>query len=125
MVHANLALGRAEDALREVERAVEVGGRRDRALLAYVHAAQGRRAEACAILAELEAPGALAPSCQIAYAYVALGDMDTAIQWIERAFEQRDPHLNGLATIPAYEQLWRDPRYPALVARLKHEPIPP
>jgi hypothetical protein len=32
---------------------------------------------------------------------VALGDMETAIRWIERAFEERDPHLNGLATIPA------------------------
>jgi tetratricopeptide (TPR) repeat protein len=103
LVHAYLALGRHEDALREGRRAVEVGGRRDRALNAYVHATQGRVAEARAILAELEAPDELprAPSCQIAYAYVALGDMETAIRWIERAFEERDPHLNGLATIPA------------------------
>ncbi|HUQ83079.1 MAG TPA: protein kinase, partial [Gemmatimonadaceae bacterium] len=126
LVHAYLALGRHEDALREAQRAVEVGGRRDRALHAYVHAVQGRHAEARAILAELEAPSELAraPSCQIAYAYVALGEMDTAIRWIERAFEQRDPHLNGLATIPAYERLWSDARYPALVARLRHEPLP-
>ncbi len=126
LVHAYLALARHEDALREVRRAVEVGGRRDRALNAYVHATQGRAAEARAILAELEAPDELphAPSCQVAYAYVALGDMDTAIQWIERAFEERDPHLNGLATIPAYEPLWSDARYPALVARLRHEPLP-
>ena len=126
LVHAYLALARHEDALREVRRAVEVGGRRDRALNAYVHATQGRAAEARAILAELEAPDELphAPSCQVAYAYVALGDMDTAIRWIERAFEERDPHLNGLATIPAYEPLWSDARYPALVARLRHEPLP-
>ena len=126
LMHAYLALGRHEDALREVQRAVEVGGRRGRALNAYAHAALGRRAEARAILTELEAPDELprAPSCQIAYAYVALGDMDTAVRWIERAFEERDPHLNGLATIPAYEPLWRDPRYPALVAQLRHEPLP-
>jgi tetratricopeptide (TPR) repeat protein len=125
-MHAYLALGRHDDALREVQRAVEVGGRRDRALHAYVHAVQGRPAEARAILATREAPNELAraPSCQMAYAYLALGEMDTAIRWIERAFEERDPHLNGLATIPAYEPLWSDPRYPELVARLRHEPLP-
>ena len=126
LVHAYLALGRHEDALREVRRAMEVGGRRDRALSAYVHATLGRRAEARAMLAELEAPNELpgAPSCQIAYAYAALGEVDTAIRWIEHAFEQRDPHLNGLATIPSYDPLRSDARFPALVARLKHEPVP-
>jgi tetratricopeptide (TPR) repeat protein len=126
LVHAYVALGRYDDALAQCRRSLVTGGRRERALLAYVHAVQGRGAEARAVLAELETPEelTLAPPCHMVYVYATLGEVDTALEWLDRAFDERDPHLNGLATIPAYAPLRGDPRFERLLARLRHEPEP-
>jgi tetratricopeptide (TPR) repeat protein len=126
LVHAYLALGRPDDALAQGRRVLATGSRRERAMLAYVHAARGESAEARAILGGLEAPEQLplAPPCHMVYAYATLGDADTAVRWLERAFDERDPHLNGLAIIPAYDPLRGDPRFAALLARLRHAPPP-
>jgi tetratricopeptide (TPR) repeat protein len=126
LIHAYLVLGRYEAALAQCRRAMEVGGRRERAMLAYVHAVRGDRADARAVLDELEAPEQLplAPPCHMAYAYAHLGEADTAIRWLERAFDEKDPHANGLAQIPAYDPLRGDARFQALLARLRHAPPP-
>jgi hypothetical protein len=58
------------------------------------------------------------------YVYANLGETDTAIRWLGRAFDERDPHLNGLAIIPAYDPLRGDARFEALLARLRHAPPP-
>jgi serine/threonine-protein kinase len=124
LVLTHVALGRPDDALAECRRAVEVGSRRERALLAYVHAVRGERADARAILDALQSPAEMpgAPPCQMAYAYAALGDPDAAIGWIERAFDERDPHVNGLGDHLTYDPLRGDPRFQALLARLRHAP---
>jgi serine/threonine-protein kinase len=126
LVLTHVALGRLDEALAECRRALEVGSRRERALLAYVHALRGERAEAQAILEALQTPAERphAPPCQMAYAYAALGDPDAAIGWIERAFDERDPHVNGLGDHLPYDPLRADPRFRALLSRLRHAPPP-
>jgi serine/threonine-protein kinase len=126
LVLAHVRSGRLDDALAESRRAVEVGSRRERALLAWVHAVRGERAAAHAILDAMQTPGELpnAPPCQMAYAYAALGDADSAIRWIEHGFVERDPHLNGLGDHLPYDPLRGDPRFAALLARLRHAPPP-
>jgi hypothetical protein len=70
-------------------------------------------------------PGRYVPPCHVAYIYAARGEVDTAIAWLERAFEEADTHLNGLSIIRAYDPLRGDPRFASLLGRLRHEPPPP
>ena len=59
-------------------------------------------------------------STAIAWAAAALGDVDAAFAWFERAVEERDQLMVFLPLYtPRYgAPLLRDPRYPALLARL-------
>jgi serine/threonine protein kinase/tetratricopeptide (TPR) repeat protein len=124
LVLAYVRLGRLDDALAECRRAVEIGSRRERGLLAFILALRGERDAARAIVDAMQTPDELphAPPCHMAYAYAGLGEVDTAIHWLERAFEVRDPHLNGLGDHLPYDALRSDARFQSLLARLRHAP---
>jgi len=125
LIIARALQGRLDDALREAEQAVAMGGVRERAMRAWALAIAGRSEEARTALNELRAPdGDVPPLCQVAMAYAGLGEVNEAIRVLERAFTIPDPHLNGLNDEPTYEPLRADPRFGALVARLRHEPPP-
>ncbi len=55
----------------------------------------------------------------IATVYTALGDFDQAFAWLERAYRERSDWLPFLAVEPQFEPLHRDPRFNALLHRLK------
>jgi len=44
-----------------------------------------------------------------------LGQKDTAIEWLNRAYEARDPDLGSLKVDPGMDPLHSDPRYVELV----------
>ena len=58
-----------------------------------------------------------APVDQIARVYAALGDVDQALTWMTRAFEERSNYIAYLAVDLDVDPLRRDPRFQALVAR--------
>jgi serine/threonine-protein kinase len=58
----------------------------------------------------------------IAEIYVALGDNDTAFEWLERAYQERSGSLRGLASQPNFRPLYSDPRYADLVKRIGYDP---
>jgi len=54
----------------------------------------------------------------IASIYASLGDTDNALDWLDRALQQRASTLGFLAQNPAFDGLHDDPRFAALVDRV-------
>jgi TolB-like protein/Flp pilus assembly protein TadD len=80
----------------------------------------GRTAEANEILRRLleMSRNRYVPPSTVAYAYVALGDTDRAIEWIERAYDVRDTHLPFARALPLYDPLRSDLRFKAIIDRM-------
>lgn len=85
-----------------------------RASLARLHALSGRRAEAGRILGELADSGEYQPAYEMAKAHLGLGQPAQAIEWLQRALEQRshsmvflrvDPQLAALHGHPDFERI--------------------
>jgi tetratricopeptide (TPR) repeat protein len=55
---------------------------------------------------------------EIASAYAAMGDMDNAFLWFDKACDAESSWLTGLKVVPMYEPVRSDPRYPALLRRV-------
>jgi TolB-like protein/class 3 adenylate cyclase/Tfp pilus assembly protein PilF len=114
--------GRREDALRIAQDLV----RRDvspsnRTYLAYMLALSGRREEAEGTLAQAvsEAERSYVTPAYAAWAKAALGDRDGAFRWLERGIDERDYSMLQLKTQPNYDALRGDPRFQALLRRMK------
>jgi hypothetical protein len=58
-------------------------------------------------------------STLLASIYLGLGEVDTAIEMVERAFEERDPVVLMLNVTPYADSLRGDPRYQDLLRRLR------
>ncbi|HEX8070474.1 MAG TPA: protein kinase [Pyrinomonadaceae bacterium] len=113
--------GAYEEAVAEGEKAVELLGRTPYALswLAAAHAAAGQQREARALLAEiheLSATRYVAPYL-LALVHCNLGDEETALAELERAFETRDPRLCWLGVEPQFDTLRGRPRFDELLRR--------
>ena len=81
--------------------------------------AQGRRADADAALAELRSRYADTAAAQIAEVYGHRRDVAAAVDWLERAYRERDTGVRWINVNTMYAPLHGDPRFKALVARLK------
>lgn len=112
-------MGRHEQAITALERAVELCGGVDlfRAFLAaYGYAPAGRRAEAVAILEDLKAAARERHVNPTAFSliYAGLEDKDQAVYWLEQAVKERaipafvlprEPIFNFLRSAPRFVQL--------------------
>jgi hypothetical protein len=96
----------------------QVLARRFTANLARTHAAMGRRNEAVDLLDDLRkhsSPG-YSRASEIAAVYVALGDNDRAMTWLEKGFEERfNP---GVLLRPGFDPIRADPRFQNLLRRI-------
>lgn len=112
--------GRPEEALAEAEREEH---RVFRCLaLAYRHYEMGHTAEADAALRELIDDHGWTAAYQVAMVYAGRNDADHAFEWLERAFDQRDPGVPQAAGDPWLRPLHGDPRWAAFVKRLGFAP---
>ncbi len=57
------------------------------------------------------------PPSEFARAYAALGQRDLELQWLERAYRERD-QMEQLQVSPYYDALRSDPRFQRLVKRV-------
>jgi hypothetical protein len=55
----------------------------------------------------------------IATTYAYRGDHDLALQWLERAYEQREPALSYIVGEPLFKNLADDPRYKVFLRKMK------
>jgi len=117
---ALLAKGQPEEALRVFDEATDPGAQppqKGRALMAYAHAAAGRKEEARRLLAELEADQETryVPPPLIALVHVALGDRDQAFSWFERSCRERSEWIHLAKVEPLLDPIRADPRFGSLL----------
>lgn len=124
--HAYLQKHMGAEAIAAFQRAAALSGARDSAHLAYAYAVTGSTHEARRILADLEGrpDGGSQLQYHLALAHAGLGDADRAFEWLERGFDAQASFMNGVFVDRAFAPLHDDPRWPALVKRLRLDTRP-
>lgn len=84
----------------------------------FVLARAGQRESALAALRDLQSRSYV-PAEGVAAIYVALGQRDSALTWLEHAVASRGIGLTFLACEPTYAALRREPRYAQIVQKLR------
>jgi serine/threonine protein kinase/tetratricopeptide (TPR) repeat protein len=124
---AYLLQGRHPEAITEIQKAIDLSFRRDRRpvrSLGYAYAMVGKRAEALAILRELQEKYGRheGSALDVAVIYAGLGDKDQAFAWLERGFQDRSSRLARMNWELGFESLRSDPRFADLVRRMGLKP---
>jgi tetratricopeptide (TPR) repeat protein len=117
-----MALGRYDEALSWLDkgRTIGAGTRRQTDGYAMVYALTGRRREAEAVLQDLVARASTSDQMAYSIAQVetALGNKESAITWLNRAYEQHSATLWLVNGELKFEALRSDPRFTALLRRM-------
>ncbi len=115
--------GDADEATRVLQEAAAMpeAGSYTRGTLAYALARDGRTADARAILAGLTAEAAHDYVSPVAFAtvHLGLGDVESALDWTERALEGRRGWLAYLRVNPILDPMRGHPRFDTLLARMR------
>ena len=114
--------GAPEFACAVLERAASLTGRTVETLagLAYALGVSGRRAEAEAILEDLmrrSVQGYVSPA-RIAQIHLALGDQSLALDWLERALDQRSVDVVWVGVHPMFDQVREEKRFAAALEKI-------
>ena len=112
-----LAQGRSDDALAEALQEPEEICRL--CALSVIHHSAARRVEADAVLHELIAKHAGDAAYQVAIVYAARGETDRALEWLERAYAQRDSGLSEMKIQSWLRSLHADPRWGGLLGKME------
>jgi serine/threonine-protein kinase len=86
----------------------------------YAYSMMGKRAEAQKIIERLEKQAKqsyVAPNI-IAKVYIGLGEKEHAIEWLEKAYENREDSSTWLNSDPSFDSLRSEPRFQDLVRRV-------
>lgn len=126
MAHFRLGLtcaqqGQTEPALAELEHSSQLSGDRDVvAALGYVYGLANKKSEAQAALAELEKREQVGfvSAYDKALIYVGLGETNAALDWLEKAFEERSYWLIYLPVDPVLDPLRASPRFTELLKKI-------
>ena len=110
------------EAIAEGERALSLSkGLWARITLGRVHAILGNQAEAREILTEVKEASKspnLSRAAYCAMMHAWLGEPDQAVEWLEKAYGEREPTLIYLRQSPDFESLHGDPRFHDLLRRI-------
>ena len=114
--------GAHDQAVRELERDGSGSAQTPSALadLGYVYARAGRSKDAHKVITELtnRFSREYVPPYALALVHAGLGENGRALEWLERAGEERSPPLVFLSVEPAFDGLRGDPRFAALRKKL-------
>jgi TolB-like protein len=122
---AHLESGRYEQALALVERSVELTGNAPFFVqgIGYVHASAGRKDLAQGVLARL---GEMMSKVYIWPVFMALihfrlAENDRGFEWLDKALADGDHWLEFIKVFPGFDGVRADPRYAALLTKLRLE----
>ena len=121
MGRAFLVQGNSDSAITSLRRAVELsrGDPSYRAVYAAALAAAGQRHIADSVARGVrDAQPGYVPYCELAAAYIYLGDHETALGLFERALQERDPAVKHIAVEPLYDRIRTNARFRALLERV-------
>ncbi len=124
MLGSTLALqGDGAEAERVLREALTLEGAAaySKATLGWLLARSGRREDAVALLRELDAARAQGYVSPVAFAilHIGLGNLSQALDWSERAYDERRGWLAYVNVNPMFDPLRNEPRYAALVKRMR------
>ena len=115
------AKGMLEDSIAELKKAESIspGDPWVRADLGYVHAKLGRQSDAEKVLKELrsESQSRYVSGFFVSWVCIGLGKNEEALQWLERAYQQKDYQLSWISVSPVFDPIRSDPRFVALMRR--------
>jgi serine/threonine protein kinase/Tfp pilus assembly protein PilF len=113
----------AEKALREALALAPEGGTYTKATLAYSLACAGERSYATQIAAELEEKRKTdyVSPVELAIVHIALGNKQKALDWIESAVDDRRGWAAYLRVHPILDPVRDEPKFAALVERMKFD----
>jgi len=115
-------VGRFEEAIAEFQKAIRLSGGSTQivAALGHAYAVSGNRNGAIRILEELEqlSKQRYVTPLDIAFVYAGLNQRDQAIEWLEKAYEERSCNLVYVKIDPRLEPLHSDPRFQDLLRRM-------
>jgi len=116
------SMERYGDALEPLKKSIHLGGgtAAEWAALARAQAGIGRREEAQEILNRLEVPSEGRPpaSFSVAVVHAGLGNLDSAVRWVEKAVDERSSWVPYLGVWPGLKNLRRIPLCRDLLRRL-------
>jgi serine/threonine protein kinase/Flp pilus assembly protein TadD len=119
-------VGRQEEAIAELQRAAGLSGGQTSALgaLGHTYAVTGKRAQAQKVLAELKdlSKRRYVSPVESALIYVGLGDKVQALEWLEKAYEDRSQRLGWISYDARFDNLRGEPRFQDLLRRMHLEP---
>jgi TolB-like protein/Flp pilus assembly protein TadD len=119
---AQAEIGSFDEAVSECQTAVDLSGRSPRWLadLAFVYAVAEEDERAIEIVRELEqmAHEQYVSPTLFAAVYGELGELDQALAWLEKAYQDRSYLLTRLATDPRFHSLRGESEFQALLQRM-------
>jgi tetratricopeptide (TPR) repeat protein len=113
--------GMVEEALAAADKYAElISSGLAMAIQGYVYARAGKRSEAQRIAEQLVqyARQRYVPASVVALIYAGLGETDLALEWCEKAYEQRDPQMFRVKVIPPLDPLRSEPRFIAVLKKM-------
>jgi DNA-binding winged helix-turn-helix (wHTH) protein/TolB-like protein/Tfp pilus assembly protein PilF len=118
---AYIEKGMYDDAIAELHKTLSLAPDADTlALLVRAYALAGDKEKARKTFDEIDrlAKRSYVPPFTLGVAYMGIGDNDRALDWLEKALEERSPNLVGLKTEPAFDGLRSEPRFKELMRRI-------
>jgi tetratricopeptide (TPR) repeat protein len=118
---AHIQKGMLKEGLAEVKKAAETAGAdalfRE---LAYAYVKAGMPEEARKILTSLLQRSDVNPRgpIDIAGVYAALGEKAQALDWLDRAFEEKSGYVASVGTDFVFESIWTEPRFKELQKKM-------
>lgn len=122
LARSYLAMGRYQEAIAEIEKAVDTSQRNviPVAFLSYAYFKAGRREDAKKLLSELETrtKKEYIPPWLFAMIHSGAGNKDKAFEYLEQARLERQTYLTHLKVDPVFDDIRSDPRFDELVRKI-------
>lgn len=116
-------MGRFEEGVSEAERALAIdrGNLLYLASLGHAYARAGKQNEARATLARLAeaSTNRHVSAYHVAVIYIALGDTNAGLDWLERAYDEQSPWIGYLRVDPRVDPVRSHPRFESLLRKAR------